>query len=251
MRCWVRCPRAPTVRVVGERARAARRPRRRRRAGASTVAAGESASGSAAEASSSSVRYLSARTLSLTAGTIGGASRQLGMPESSLAIGIPVVVDLGPVRVVQLVQREAGVERVVEAHVVDRLVDRLLDEQRGHRRQLGDPPGELERAVAELVGREDLADHAEARAPRRRRSSRRSAGAPWPCAARTPTGGRSTRRRTCRGGCRPRRRSGCPSAQTMRSHAQSSIRPAAYTSPWAWPIVILRRLRQRRVLSKK
>src|SRR5947209_4873600 len=45
-----------------------------------------------------------------------------------------VLVHPGPVRVVQLVDGEAGVERVVEAHVVDRLVDRLLDEQRGHRR---------------------------------------------------------------------------------------------------------------------
>src|SRR5829696_9229824 len=74
---------------------------------------------------------------------------------------VAVLVDLGPVRVVQLVEGEAGVERDVEAHVVDGLVDRLLDEQRGHRRLLGDPPGELDRALLEVGGREHLADHAE------------------------------------------------------------------------------------------
>ena len=42
-----------------------------------------------------------------------------------------------------------------------------------------------------------------------------------------------------------------PSAATIRSHAHISISPAAYTGPCTWATVILRRLRQRRVFSKK
>jgi hypothetical protein len=38
-----------------------------------------------------------------------------------------VGIDLGPVRVVDLMQAEARVQRVVETHLVDRLVDRFLD----------------------------------------------------------------------------------------------------------------------------
>ena len=53
-------------------------------------------------------------------------------------------------------------QRVLEPHVVDALVHRLLDEQRGHRGERRDTPGELERAIRELVSREDLADHPEA-----------------------------------------------------------------------------------------
>ena len=41
------------------------------------------------------------------------------------------------------------------------------------------------------------------------------------------------------------------SAATIRSHAHMSMRPAEKTSPWTWATVILRRLRQRRVFSKK
>src|SRR5215213_4060492 len=78
-----------------------------------------------------------------------------------LGAGHPVVVDDGPVRVVELVQGEARLQRVVEAHVVDRLVHRLLDQQRGHRRDLRDASRELERALRQLVLREDLAHHAE------------------------------------------------------------------------------------------
>ena len=113
--------------------------------------------------------------------------------------------------------------------VVRGLVDRLLDEQRGHRRQLGDAAGELERALGQLVGREHLAHHAElVRLVDRDRVAGEHA-APWSCGRRTPTGGRSTRRRTCRGGCRRRRRRSCPRRATMRSHAHISMRPAAYT----------------------
>src|SRR4051794_32896153 len=43
--------------------------------------------------------------------------------------GVPVVVDLGPVGVVELVNGEARLQRVVEPHVVDALVHRLLDHQ--------------------------------------------------------------------------------------------------------------------------
>src|SRR5690606_20440123 len=78
-----------------------------------------------------------------------------------LGDGKAVVVHLCPVRVVQLVQREAGVERVVEAHVVDALIDRLLDEQRGHRRHRRDPPGQLHGAVPQLLRRVHLRHHAE------------------------------------------------------------------------------------------
>ena len=62
--------------------------------------------------------------------------RVLPVRDAGVLLGdrVAVLVDLRPVRVVELVQREAGVERVVEAHVVDGLVDRLLDEQRRHRR---------------------------------------------------------------------------------------------------------------------
>ncbi len=42
-----------------------------------------------------------------------------------------------------------------------------------------------------------------------------------------------------------------PSAATIRSHAHISISPAAYTFPWTCATVILRRLRQRLVFSKK
>ena len=42
-----------------------------------------------------------------------------------------------------------------------------------------------------------------------------------------------------------------PSAATMRSHAHISISPAEKTWPWTAATVILRRLRHRRVLSKK
>ena len=41
------------------------------------------------------------------------------------------------------------------------------------------------------------------------------------------------------------------SAATIRSQAHISIRPAANTVPCTWAMVILRRLRQRRVFSKK
>ncbi len=68
---------------------------------------------------------------------------------------------LGPMRVVELVDREARGERVLEAHVVDALVHRLLDQERGHRGQCSDSSCELERTVGELVVGEDLADHPE------------------------------------------------------------------------------------------
>src|SRR3974390_1347367 len=87
-----------------------------------------------------------------------------------LGHGEPVLVHPGPVRVVELVQREARVQRVVEAHVVDALVDRLLDEQRGHGGQLRNAPGQLDRAVGQLVTGEDLHDHAVPGAPHRRRT---------------------------------------------------------------------------------
>ena len=41
------------------------------------------------------------------------------------------------------------------------------------------------------------------------------------------------------------------SAATIRSQAHISMSPAAYTAPWTEAMVILRRLRQRRVFSKK
>ena len=62
---------------------------------------------------------------------------------------------------IELVQREAGVEGVVEAHVVDALVDRFLDQQRSHCGCLRNAPCEGEGLVGQLVGREDLAHHAQ------------------------------------------------------------------------------------------
>ena len=58
-------------------------------------------------------------------------------------------------------QREAGVEGVVEPHVVDALVDRLLDQQCRHRRQPADPPGEVQGPLLEIRPGEHLADHAD------------------------------------------------------------------------------------------
>ena len=42
-----------------------------------------------------------------------------------------------------------------------------------------------------------------------------------------------------------------PSDATMRSHAHMSMRPAEYTEPCTWAMVILRRLRHRSVFWKK
>jgi hypothetical protein len=40
----------------------------------------------------------------------------------------------GPMSMVQLMNREASLERVEKPHIVHGLVDRLLDHERGHRR---------------------------------------------------------------------------------------------------------------------
>jgi MFS family permease len=89
-------------------------------------------------------------------GLIPGHDAELGRADR-----VVVLVELGPVRVVELVHGEARVEGVVEAHVVDALVHRLLDQQRGHGGRLGDPPGERQGLVGQLVDREHLADHAQ------------------------------------------------------------------------------------------
>ena len=62
---------------------------------------------------------------------------------------------------VELMDVEAGLERVGEAHAVDALVDRLLDQERSHRRKHCDPTRERFRLLGEVVLREDLAHHAE------------------------------------------------------------------------------------------
>ena len=149
----------------------------------------------------------SARTLSLTAPTIGGRVAPVGDAGRLVGDGVVVLADLGPVGVVELVQREARLPHVLEAHVVDALVDRFLDEQRGHRRELGDAPGELERLLGQVVEREHLRHHAEGVGLVDVDRVTGEHELPWSCGDRTPTGGRSTRCRTCRGGCRPRRRS--------------------------------------------
>ena len=59
---------------------------RAQRTAAGSAAAGGAASGAV---SGAGIGYRSARTWSLTEGTIGGASFQCGTPESSLAIGKP------------------------------------------------------------------------------------------------------------------------------------------------------------------
>ncbi len=84
-----------------------------------------------------------------------------GMSSPDLRRRHAVVVHHGPVRVVELVHGEARLQRVVEALVVLGLVHRLLDEQGRHGRDLADPARELDRALGQLVGREDLAHHAE------------------------------------------------------------------------------------------
>src|SRR3954469_18927199 len=107
MRCWVRCPRAPTrgLSENGERRR--------------TAPGSESATGA---------RLLVSAHLVLDRGD--DRRRRLPVGNAVLLEGdrILVLVQLGPVRVVQLVEGEAGLERVVEAHVVDGLVHRLLDQ---------------------------------------------------------------------------------------------------------------------------
>jgi MFS family permease len=94
-----------------------------------------------------------------------GLDRRSLVPGHDAELGradrVVVLVELGPVRVVQLVHRKTRVEGVVEAHVVDALVHRLLDQQRGHGGRLGDPPGEGQGLVGQLVDREHLADHAQ------------------------------------------------------------------------------------------
>ena len=108
--------------------------------------------------------------------------------------------------------------------VVLRLVHRLLDQQRGHRRAPARCGGRTRRVrSASSSLREDLAHHAEAvgllgvdrvagehellRLARRR----------------TPTGARSTRRRTCPSRVPTTSAKIVPSAATMRSHAHISI----------------------------
>src|SRR5829696_2488116 len=54
---------------------------------------------------------------------------------------------LAPVRVIELMDLEARVERHRESHRVDGLVDRFLDKERCQRRQPGDAAGELYGAV--------------------------------------------------------------------------------------------------------
>jgi hypothetical protein len=66
-------------------------------------------------------------------------------------------LDLGPVGVVRLVQGEASLKRVVKAHVVDRLVDRLFDEQRRDGGELGDPWSSRVRPATTLESRRPCA----------------------------------------------------------------------------------------------
>ena len=56
---------------------------------------------------------------------------------------------------------EAGVERRRETHRIDGLIHRFLDEERCHRRQLGDAAGELDGVVRQFVVGKDLAHHAD------------------------------------------------------------------------------------------
>src|SRR4051794_413904 len=111
MRCWVRWPRTPTRGLSENGARRSTAP-----CSASAVSSGiESAVGAR-----------------LVLRRVDDRRRLLPVRDAVFLERdrVAVVVHLGPVRMVELVQGEAGVERVVEAHVVHALVDRLLDEQR-------------------------------------------------------------------------------------------------------------------------
>ena len=83
----------------------------------------------------------------LVAGRISGASAPVLESVLDRSVAQRAAGDLCPVGMVELVDREACVQRGGEAHGVDGLVHRLLDQQRGERRQLGDPAGEFDGAV--------------------------------------------------------------------------------------------------------
>src|SRR6478609_11139451 len=122
-------------------------------------------------AAGSGGRSPAGRGVDLRAGWIGdvdlsGDDRRVLVPwqdtESRRPDGVMVGVELGPVGMVELVEAETCVQRVVEAHTVDRLVHRLLDQQRGHRVRLGDALREFLGPLRQLVAWKDLAHHAEA-----------------------------------------------------------------------------------------
>ena len=61
------------------------------------------------------------------------------MLDLSITQPIDVKTTFLQVSCIELMQVEAGLQAVVEAHVVDRLVDRLLDQEGGDGGELGDP----------------------------------------------------------------------------------------------------------------
>ena len=65
-------------------------------------------------------------------------------------------------------QREAGVQRVVKADLVDRLVDQLANQERGHRRGLIPAVPYSNARPVEVIGREHF-DTIPSAGPRRRR----------------------------------------------------------------------------------
>src|SRR5438874_48142 len=99
MRCWVRCPRAPTCGLSEN--------------GARRTALAGSAVSTASTASTGGGLRLSADLVFQRVDR-----RRCVLPTRDAVFferdREPVVVQLRPVRVVELVQREAGVERVVE-----------------------------------------------------------------------------------------------------------------------------------------
>ncbi|BBZ15672.1 hypothetical protein MGAD_00070 [Mycolicibacterium gadium] len=64
-------------------------------------------------------------------------------------------------RVIELMDFEAGIERRRETHCVDGLVHRFLDQEGREGRQLGDAAGEFDGAIRQLVVGEHLAHHAD------------------------------------------------------------------------------------------
>lgn len=67
--------------------------------------------------------------------------------------------DFAPVRVIELVDLEATVQRGGKPHGIDGLVHRFLDQQCRHRRHLRDPTREFDCAGREFVSGKHLADH--------------------------------------------------------------------------------------------
>ena len=136
--------------------------------------------------------------------------RHSGMSSPTLAAGMPSSWTTAQCAWLSSCSVKQALQRVVEAHVVQRLVHRLLDQQRRHGRELGDAPRELERALGELVGREDLAHHAE---PVRLLGVDRVAGEHQLlglAGAELPRVREVLDAAHARGGCRRRRRRSCP-----------------------------------------